>query len=79
MMHFDPEIHRELTRRQISEEREKIEGWRMAGASGVSVALRPRLSRFLVRAAFVVDREEGWRAFWNHLSRSGTAARNIDF
>jgi hypothetical protein len=78
MMHFDPEIHRELTRRDMSEERERVWRRRMAGPSRGGVAFRARMSRFLVGAAFAIDPEEGWRAFWNHLPRSESVARNPD-
>ncbi len=77
-MYFDVETHRELMRTQISEERERIELRLMARTPTKSAALRARLSRLLVRAAFAIDSDEGWRAFWSRLSRSGTAARNPD-
>lgn len=77
-MYFDAHSHREVMRQRISEERRRIEDRRMARPSGANIALRARLSRFLVGAAFAVDPEEGWRAFWRRLSRSGDVARNTD-
>ena len=69
-MYSDPELYREAVREQVRGERRKAALRARTGGRPGATAIRTRLSRFLVGAAFSIDPEAGRREFWNRAAES---------
>jgi hypothetical protein len=76
-MDFHPDLHRDLMRQRIAEQRGEIERRRLARRSSGGPPLRARVARALFRAAFAVDHREVWRALWDQLAGGEPARRNV--
>lgn len=79
-MDMHPDLHRELMKDQVEEQRRSIELNRRARASRKNgaprVSLRARFARILFRTALAVDTGEVWRELWKQLAGSKALRRD---